>query len=380
MARARHGRGKFAARQPVGHLARLAARPQRRGGRGRLGLAALPVLRTERGPVVAAVRQPRRHAILQPRLVRLGLHARGQPRVDGALPPNDPVHVRQPLGEVGPVRQRLRHERRRVHRRVARLDAHEAHGRHAVPVAPAAVAGPRVVVGRHGRARAQVPEHPGRRAGLVEHARLPRQRGERPGTATPRPGPSRPRRRGGRAPTRTSPAPSWPRARCLRRRTWARARASSMRWQGAPGQGERRTTRHGTGVITRRGRRNQFATPRAHARPPAGLLRRPRRRAPEGHHLGRPRRSRRVRPGLDAGVEPGAVRHRACRARPTRSRASSSSARAHGVAIVPSGGRTGLAGGAMAANGELVVSLSRMRADGRRRPARGPRCACRPAR
>ncbi|MFM2153123.1 MAG: hypothetical protein RL199_1558 [Pseudomonadota bacterium] len=33
----------------------------------------------------------------------------------------------------------------------------------------------------------------------------------------------------------------------------------------------------------------------------------------------------------------------------------------HGVAVVPSGGRTGLAGGAMAANGELVVSLSRMR-------------------
>jgi FAD/FMN-containing dehydrogenase len=34
---------------------------------------------------------------------------------------------------------------------------------------------------------------------------------------------------------------------------------------------------------------------------------------------------------------------------------------AHGVAVVPSGGRTGLAGGAVAANGELVVSLSRMR-------------------
>jgi len=33
----------------------------------------------------------------------------------------------------------------------------------------------------------------------------------------------------------------------------------------------------------------------------------------------------------------------------------------HGVAVVPSGGRTGLAGGAVAANGELVVSLSRMR-------------------
>jgi FAD/FMN-containing dehydrogenase len=33
----------------------------------------------------------------------------------------------------------------------------------------------------------------------------------------------------------------------------------------------------------------------------------------------------------------------------------------HRVAVVPSGGRTGLAGGAMAANGELVLSLSRMR-------------------
>jgi FAD/FMN-containing dehydrogenase len=36
-------------------------------------------------------------------------------------------------------------------------------------------------------------------------------------------------------------------------------------------------------------------------------------------------------------------------------------AAAHRVAIVPSGGRTGLAGGAVAANGELVVSLTRMR-------------------
>jgi FAD/FMN-containing dehydrogenase len=33
---------------------------------------------------------------------------------------------------------------------------------------------------------------------------------------------------------------------------------------------------------------------------------------------------------------------------------------AHGVAIVPSGGRTGLSGGAVAANGELVLSLERM--------------------
>ena len=33
----------------------------------------------------------------------------------------------------------------------------------------------------------------------------------------------------------------------------------------------------------------------------------------------------------------------------------------HHVAVVPSGGRTGLAGGAVAANGEIVVSLSRMR-------------------
>ena len=34
---------------------------------------------------------------------------------------------------------------------------------------------------------------------------------------------------------------------------------------------------------------------------------------------------------------------------------------AHGVPVVPSGGRTGLAGGAVAARGELVVSLARMR-------------------
>src|SRR4051794_26062886 len=32
-----------------------------------------------------------------------------------------------------------------------------------------------------------------------------------------------------------------------------------------------------------------------------------------------------------------------------------------GVAVVPSGGRTGLAGGAVARNGELVLSLDRMR-------------------
>ena len=37
---------------------------------------------------------------------------------------------------------------------------------------------------------------------------------------------------------------------------------------------------------------------------------------------------------------------------------------AHRVPMVPSGGRTGLAGGAVAANGEVVVSLSRMRALG----------------
>src|SRR5215207_4056646 len=34
---------------------------------------------------------------------------------------------------------------------------------------------------------------------------------------------------------------------------------------------------------------------------------------------------------------------------------------AHRVAIVPSGGRTGLCGGATATHGELVVSLGRMR-------------------
>lgn len=36
----------------------------------------------------------------------------------------------------------------------------------------------------------------------------------------------------------------------------------------------------------------------------------------------------------------------------------------HGVAVVPSGGRTGLAGGAVAASGEVVVSLTRMRTMG----------------
>jgi FAD/FMN-containing dehydrogenase len=36
-------------------------------------------------------------------------------------------------------------------------------------------------------------------------------------------------------------------------------------------------------------------------------------------------------------------------------------ASAHRVAVVPSGGRTGLSGGAVAANGELVLSLARMR-------------------
>ena len=35
-------------------------------------------------------------------------------------------------------------------------------------------------------------------------------------------------------------------------------------------------------------------------------------------------------------------------------------ARIHKVAVVPSGGRTGLSGGAVAANGELVLSLERM--------------------
>jgi FAD/FMN-containing dehydrogenase len=36
-------------------------------------------------------------------------------------------------------------------------------------------------------------------------------------------------------------------------------------------------------------------------------------------------------------------------------------ARQHGIKLVPSGGRTGLSGGAMATNGELVLSLERMR-------------------
>ncbi len=39
-------------------------------------------------------------------------------------------------------------------------------------------------------------------------------------------------------------------------------------------------------------------------------------------------------------------------------------ASAHGVAVVPSGGRTGLAGGAMASRGEVVLSLARMRTMG----------------
>jgi len=38
-----------------------------------------------------------------------------------------------------------------------------------------------------------------------------------------------------------------------------------------------------------------------------------------------------------------------------------STLREHGVPVVPSGGRTGLAGGAVAACGELVLSLTRMR-------------------
>ena len=36
-------------------------------------------------------------------------------------------------------------------------------------------------------------------------------------------------------------------------------------------------------------------------------------------------------------------------------------ARQNGIKLVPSGGRTGLSGGAMATNGELVLSLERMR-------------------
>jgi FAD/FMN-containing dehydrogenase len=39
-------------------------------------------------------------------------------------------------------------------------------------------------------------------------------------------------------------------------------------------------------------------------------------------------------------------------------------ATAHGIAVVPSGGRTGLAGGAVARNGEVVLSLERMRTIG----------------
>jgi hypothetical protein len=51
----------------------------------------------------------------------------------------------------------------------------------------------------------------------------------------------------------------------------------------------------------------------------------------------------------------------------------------HGVPVVPSGGRTGLAAGAVAKDGELVLSLTRMR---RMDPVdlSGPPCASRPAR
>jgi FAD/FMN-containing dehydrogenase len=37
-------------------------------------------------------------------------------------------------------------------------------------------------------------------------------------------------------------------------------------------------------------------------------------------------------------------------------------ANAHGLALVPSGGRTGLSGGAVAGHGEMVVSFDRMNA------------------
>ena len=65
-----------------------------------------------------------------------------------------------------------------------------------------------------------------------------------------------------------------------------------------------------------------------------------------------------------------AVGDRAFRARPTRSRACSRCAARTRVPVVPSGGRTGLAGGAVAAHGELVLSLARMRRMDRRRRAR----------
>jgi FAD/FMN-containing dehydrogenase len=46
-----------------------------------------------------------------------------------------------------------------------------------------------------------------------------------------------------------------------------------------------------------------------------------------------------------------------------------------GVAVVPSGGRTGLAGGAVAARGEIVLSLSLMRPMGSRGPSTSRRRA-----
>src|SRR5262249_59098120 len=73
-----------------------------------------------------------------------------------------------------------------------------------------------------------------------------------------------------------------------------------------------------------------------------------------------PRRSRRLRPRLDSGPHARPLRGRAA-AHDRRDRAALTLCSAHGMPVVPSGGRTGYAGGAVAARGELVLSLERMR-------------------
>ena len=120
---------------------------------------------------------------VEPRLVGLGLGARGQARVDGALAPNDAVHVRQARVRSGAVRERVRRACVGVERRVARLDAHEADGRHRVPL----VRGNRRPASRRRRPRRSRrragTRAPWRRSGLVVHARLPREGGEGRGEA-----------------------------------------------------------------------------------------------------------------------------------------------------------------------------------------------------
>ena len=84
------------------------------------------------------------------------------------------------------------------------------------------------------------------------------------------------------------------------------------------------------------------------------------RRLPDLRLLTAAGRSGTLRPRLDASLDAGAAGDRACRRASTRCRRSCAGPTNSGVAIVPSGGRTGLSGGAVAANGELVLSLERM--------------------